>query len=94
MSESLEIPKKRVRGKLAIFGTGLLQVALVSTNTYQVAHSHIIGAIFVGFMISMVWTFNVRNVAFGTNWDRIIYALGASLGTGIGSVIGKLIYGE
>jgi len=42
----------------------------------------------------MVWTFNVRNVAFGTNWDRIIYALGASLGTGIGSVIGKLIYGE
>jgi len=70
---------------------GLLQVSLVSLNTYQISKFYVVGAFFVGFLISLTWTFNVRN-ALGTWRQRLLYALGAACGTVLGMYIGKLLY--
>jgi len=71
--------------------TGWLQVALVAINTYQMANRHVAGALLVGFLISLVWTFNVRT-ALG-NWpERLTYCTGAALGAGTGLLITHLIY--
>jgi hypothetical protein len=78
--------------KFFLFGSGLIQVLLVGLNTYQIAHEKWIGAFIVGFLISFVWTFNVKKIAFGTMTDRIIYASGAAFGTTLGLIIAQIIY--
>ena len=75
-----------------LFFTGFVQVLLVAINTWQVAHAKWIGVTIVGFLISYVWTWNVKKVAFGTHRDRVIYALGASLGTVCGLAVAMLWY--
>ena len=71
--------------------TGWLQVTLVAINTYQIANRHIIGALIVGFLISLVWTFNIRS-ALGNWHERISYCTGASLGTTTGLYLSIVIY--
>jgi hypothetical protein len=71
--------------------TGWLQVALVAMNTYQIANRHIVGAIIVGFLISLVWTFNIRS-ALGCWSERLSYCLGATIGTATGLYLSSLIY--
>jgi hypothetical protein len=84
---------------LELFLTGLLQVILVCLNTYQIAlyaktgtATLLIGILVVGFLISLIWTFNVKKVAFGGLSNRLYYASGAALGSLVGVVIGSLIY--
>lgn len=78
--------------QIKLFFRAMLQVTLVALNTYQVAHGHYIGAIIVGFLISLVWTFNVKSAAFGSFYDKLIYASGAAVGTGIGLLFSTFIY--
>jgi hypothetical protein len=85
-------PVKRFKDSLSLFGSGMLQVSLVSVNTYLISHEHYVGAFFVGFLISLVWSFNVKKIAFGSWSDRILYALGAAVGTILGLYIALLIY--
>lgn len=40
--------------KFQIFFAGFIQVALISVNTWQLAHEKYVGAFLVGFAISMV----------------------------------------
>lgn len=74
------------------FTFAYLQVMLVVVNTWQVANQKFLGAIIVGFLISLVWTLNVKRVAFGEWSTRLIYCLGASFGTASGLLITQLIY--
>lgn len=74
------------------FTLAYIQVLLVVVNTWQVANQKFLGAIIVGFLISLVWTFNVKRVALGEWSTRLIYCLGASLGTASGLLITKTIY--
>jgi len=74
------------------FSTGLIQVMLVCVNTWQIANEKYLGAIIVGFLISLVWTLNVRAAAFGTIWQRLSYCLGAATGTALGLTITQIIY--
>lgn len=76
----------------SLFGTGVVQVCLVAINTWQISQSKWIGAFIVGFLISFVWTFNVKKVAFGNMWHRIAYAGGAAIGTILGLFIAKQCY--
>lgn len=69
-----------------------IQVCLVVLNTWQIANQKWIGALVVGFLISLVWTFNTQRAAFSNIWDKLIYAAGASAGTGTGLLIAQLIY--
>jgi len=67
-------------------------VILVSLNTYQIAHKHYVGVFIVGTMISIVWAWNVKKIAFGTWPDRLVYALGAGIGSLSGLLLSTLIY--
>ena len=68
------------------------QVMLVVINTLQVAHQKFFEAIIVGFLISLVWTFNIKRIAFGEWKTRLTYCLGASLWTASGLIITQSAY--
>jgi len=69
-----------------------LQVTLICFNTWQIANSKIVGAILVGFLISLVWCFNTQRAAFSNLSDKLIYATGAGFGTASGLLITKIFY--
>ena len=75
-----------------IFFQAWAQVMLVVLNTWQIANGKIAGAMIVGFLISLVWTFNIKAVAFGNWTKRIVYCLGASFGTGTGLLTANMLY--
>jgi hypothetical protein len=87
------------RVNLELFTTGLIQVILVCLNTYQIAVYAVtksplllVGIVVVGFLISFIWTLNVKKVAFGNLSNRIFYSAGAATGSCIGVLLGSLIY--
>ena len=69
-----------------------VQVALIAVNTWQIANAKIMGAVVVGFLISLVWSFNVRRVSICDWKTRIIYCTGAALGTASGLLATTSIY--
>ena len=84
---------------LELFLTGFLQVVLVCLNTYQISvfaktmkPEVLAGIVIVGFLISFIWTFNVKKVAFGNMSNRVYYSLGAATGSLLGVIIGSIIY--
>ncbi len=74
-----------------LFIRGWLQVFLVSIQTWFIAQEFYLGVAAGGFMISYVWTFNVRSAAFGGHLDKIIYSLGAMTGAVCGLWLGARI---
>lgn len=77
---------------ITTFFYAYIQVALICLNTWQIANSKLLGAIIVGFLISLIWCFNTQRVAFSNLSDKVIYATGASFGTASGILLSALIY--
>lgn len=77
--------------KMKLLLTGFLQVLLVAVNTVLLARANYIGVTSVSFLISFVWSWNVRKVAFGGMPDRVLYSTGAALGGLSGLLLGELI---
>jgi hypothetical protein len=69
-----------------------MQVSLVCLNTWQIANGKIAGAIFVGFLISLVWCFNIQGIAFSKLSEKITYAFGACCGTATGLLASNILY--
>lgn len=67
-----------------LFITGFVQVYFVAINTVFLSKQLYIGVFFAAFMISMVWSWNIKKIAFGSMKDRIYYSLGATAGSMIG----------
>lgn len=82
---------KFIKTKGGLFLTALLQVTLVAMNIVFISGHFIIPMLVTGFLISLVWTLNVKKVAFGTWVDNITYAMGAMAGTGLGYVFSNYI---
>jgi len=80
-----------VKQNTSLFITGFSQVSLVALNTLLLAKEIYIGVVIVSFLISFIWSFNVKKVAFGSMRDRLVYSLGASIGGLTGLFIGGLI---
>ena len=78
--------------RIKLFTTGFTQVFLVVLNTYFITREFLLGIIACGFLISFIWSHNVKKVAFGSEWDRIVYALGAMAGSVAAFYFGKWIY--
>lgn len=74
-----------------LFFTGFFQVFFVAINTWLITQQNYIGVLIVSFLISFIWSFNVKKVAFGTMSHRIIYSLGAAFGGFLGLFIGGLL---
>jgi len=78
--------------KLKLFITGFIQVVLICVNTWQIANKKYLGVSIVGFFIAFIWSMNVKSIAFGSKWDRVIYALGASIGSITGVKLAEYWY--
>jgi hypothetical protein len=74
-----------------IFFTGFLQVFFVAMNTYFIGKEMYLAVFIVGVTISIIWTYNVRRAAIGSNAERVVYSLGAGIGAVIGLAVSKLI---
>lgn len=83
--------RRFIKNKYQLFLTALFQVTFVAMNVTFIARAMIIPMLLTGFMISLIWTLNVKKVAFGGWTDRITYATGAMVGTGFGYYISHLI---
>jgi len=79
---------------MKLFITGFIQVFFVAVNTYFISKA-IYGGVFIcGFLISFIWTWNVKKIAFGTIKDRLYYSLGAAFGSLIGLVVSVFIFNQ
>lgn len=74
-----------------LYLTGLIQVALVSLNTVLLSKGQTGPSILVAFLISYVWTFNVKRAAFGSQVEKLIYSGGAASGAAVGLYIAGLV---
>jgi len=72
-----------------LFLTGFMQVFFVALNTYFISKSRFELVFICSFLISFIWSFNVKKVAFGSQKDRFIYSFGAASGGLIGLIIAK-----
>ena len=77
--------------KLSLFASGFLQVFFVVINTYMVSNMIYAGVLMASFTISFIWSFNVKKIAFGKNADRIVYALGAAVGSVSGLLCSEFV---
>lgn len=75
----------------SLFTTGFVQVALVSLNTVLLSKGQTGPSILVAFLISYVWTFNVKRAAFGSQVEKLIYSAGAASGAAVGLYIAGLL---
>ena len=84
MKKPLKKYKMLIRSCIKLFTTGLIQVYFVAINTVFLAKNLYLGVGIAAFMISMVWSYNVKKIVFGSSIDRVSYALGASAGSLLG----------
>ncbi len=70
--------------KIKLFGTGVLQVYFVAINTVFLSRELYLGVLFAAFAISMIWSYNIKKIAFGTLIERICYSTGATVGSLMG----------
>jgi hypothetical protein len=75
--------------EVRLFSTGFLQVFFVAINTIFLANQYYLGVVFASFAISLIWSFNVKKVAFGSMRDRLIYAIGAMTGSVAGLFVSQ-----
>ena len=77
---------------MKLFITGFTQVLFVAINTYFLSKEFYFGVLVCGFVISFIWSWNVKKVAFGTMQDRLLYASGAGFGSLMGLVVSVFIF--
>jgi len=75
---------KKYLDLFALFSTGFLQIYFVAVNTYFLLKENYVLVFLTSYVISMIWSYNVKKIAFGSTKDRVTYALGAAFGGVIG----------
>lgn len=81
-----------LRDRMKLFLTGFTQVFFVAINTYFLSKEFYIGVFICGTIISLIWSWNVKKVAFGTLQDRLFYAIGAGFGSLFGLIASILFF--
>jgi len=59
---------------------------------YQIANGRFTGAMLTAFLLGIVWSLTIKAIAFGNNIDRVVYSIGAVVGTGLSMGLTGLIY--
>lgn len=73
--------------KIKILFTAYIQVFFVCININFIASGNLIKTFLSSFFINLLWTINIKKMAFGNNYDRLIYAIGAATGSASGLII-------
>ena len=72
-----------------------MYVFMLSANTFCIAQKWWVGIAIFGFLLSFLWTVNVKRISVSNLHERLIYAIGAMLGGLLGVLFIntiKLIY--
>ena len=77
---------------MKLFITGFTQVFFVAINTFFISKAIYGGVLICGFLISFVWYWNVKKVAFGTMQDRLWYSFGAGVGSLVGLIVSVAVF--
>lgn len=77
---------------MKLFTTGFVQVFFVAINTYFLSKEFYIGVFICGTIISLIWSWNVKRVAFGSLRDRLFYSFGAGFGSIAGLLVSMLFF--
>ena len=77
---------------MKLFITGFTQVFFVAINTFFISKAIYGGVLICGFLISFVWSWNVKKVAFGTMQDRLLYSFGAGVGSLVGLIVSVAVF--
>lgn len=77
---------------MKLFTTGFVQVFFVAINTYFLSKEFYIGVFVCGTIISLIWSWNVKRVAFGSLRDRLFYSFGAGFGSIAGLLVSMLFF--
>lgn len=80
-----------MKNYIKIFCTSLIQVTLVAMNVIFISKGMIIPMLATGFLISLIWTFNIKRIVAGNLKESIVYAFGAMVGTGTGYILAHLL---
>jgi hypothetical protein len=80
-----------MKNKIVLLSIAFIQVALVACNVVFIANSAVIAMIMTNFGISMMWSYNIKKIAMSSFWDRVFYAIGATLGTYCGYLFSHYI---
>ena len=78
--------------KFKLFITGFFQVFLVTINTYFIFKEFYVGVFFGSLTISLIWSWNVKRIAFGSLKDRMYYSFGAGVGSILGLILSKFFF--
>lgn len=76
---------------MKLFTTGFVQVFFVAINTYLISKGIYLGVFLCGFMISLVWSWNIKKISISTFTERIHYSLGAATGSVTGLLVSTYI---
>jgi hypothetical protein len=78
---------------IKLFITGAMQVMFISINTSFISRDEYIGVLGSSFIVSYLWSINVKKISVSSFKERIIYSSGASLGCISGLFLSKIISG-
>jgi hypothetical protein len=77
---------------MKLFITGFVQVFFVAINTYFLSKEFYLGVFICGVIISLIWSWNVKKIAFGSFRERLLYSLGAGFGSLFGLIVSILFF--
>ncbi len=81
----VEVRKNKItKAHIILCVTAYFQILFVSCNVVFIQNKSVAGIIISSFFISLLWTLNVKRVAFGGWLDRFLYAISASCGAFMG----------
>ena len=81
-----------MKERVQLFLMAVTMVFLVSCQMYQIANGRFTGAMITAFILGIVWSLTIKAIAFGNNLDRVVYSVGAVVGTGLSMGLTDLIY--
>jgi len=76
---------------IILFLTSFSHLFLGAYNIWQIANNLPIQVTIVGFLIGMNWSYNVKLISVSTLTERIVYSIGAGVGTTCGMIFAKEI---
>lgn len=76
---------------IVLFISSFSHLFLGAYNIWQIANDLPIQVTIIGFLIAFIWSHNVKLISVSTVYERLIYSLGAGLGTTSGMLFAKHI---
>jgi hypothetical protein len=82
---------KKYKNYFVLFSTSFFHLFLGAYNIWLIANNLPFQVTMIGFLIAFIWSYNVKLISVSSLWERLVYSLGAGLGTTCGMIFAKEI---